>query len=74
MKDIVKIGKIGEFIVYLDNVDGGYIGERIVTKEIIRADTIEELKDRALNYRDELADYFSDLVNGFKNQSTKKFG
>ena len=58
MKDYKKLGKIDEFIIYFDTVDKDYFGVRIGFKdEIIRADTLEEIKDRALNYRNELADF-----------------
>ena len=65
MKDYKKLGKIGEFVVYYDTVDKKYFGERIGFKnEIINADSLEELKHRALNYGDELADYFSNIIKG----------
>lgn len=57
-----KIGKIGEFTIYFEPKSQTYFGKRDVTGEVIRADTLEDLKYRAKKYRDELSDYFSQIL------------
>jgi len=58
----VKIGKVGEFTIYFEPTTQTYFGKRMVTGEIIRADTLEDLKYRAKNHRNELADYFAQML------------
>ena len=58
----VKIGKVGEFSIYFEPESQTYFGKRMVTGEVIRADTLEDLKTRAKNYRNELSDYFAQLI------------
>ena len=60
----VKIGKAGEFTIYFEPKSQTYFGKRMVTGEVIRADTLEDLKSRAKNYRNELSDYFAQLIKG----------
>ena len=60
----VKIGKAGEFTIYFEPKSQTYFGKRIRTGEIIRADTLEDLKSRAKNYRNELSDYFAEILKG----------
>jgi len=58
----VKIGKVGEFSIYFEPKSQTYFGKRMVTGEVIRADSLEDLKYRAKNYRNELSDYLAQLI------------
>ena len=66
----VKIGKAGEFTIYFEPTAQTYFGKRKVTGEVIRADTLEDLKSRAKNYRNELSDYFAQVIkdSGLRNR------
>ena len=60
----IKIGKRGEFDVYYDpNIEKKYFGVwRHNKKEVVYEDNLKALYNRIDNYREELSDYFAQIL------------
>lgn len=58
----IKIKKHGEFTIYYIPQTKEYYGVRIVTKEMIKADSLEEIEKIADSYREESAKEFSKMA------------